>query len=167
MFSAIPDLALLVDTRWSLGRTAIRRYGAFVALDRVAKVLCYVVRDGQLLVFRHRDYPEAGVQVPAGTLHEGEDPAVGALRETEEETGHRGFRIVRAPAATTTSSATRSPGSNATRSTSVTCSWSSRLPVCPSAGPIWPRKGTETSGSSSGGCRSRTNYSWQAINTPT
>lgn len=66
-----------------------------MALDRVAKVLCYVVRDGQLLVFRHRDYPEAGVQVPAGTLHEGEDPAVGALRETEEETGHSGFRIVR------------------------------------------------------------------------
>ena len=67
-----------------------------MALARVAKVLCYVVRDGHLLVFRHRDYPDAGVQVPAGTLHEGEDPAVGALRETEEETGRRGFRVVRA-----------------------------------------------------------------------
>lgn len=63
-------------------------------LARVAKVLCYVIRDGHLLVFRHRDHPEAGVQVPAGTLHEGEDPAVGALRETEEETGRSGFRIV-------------------------------------------------------------------------
>ncbi|MGI8877864.1 MAG: NUDIX domain-containing protein, partial [Candidatus Limnocylindria bacterium] len=64
-----------------------------MGLARVAKVLC-VIRDGQLLVFRHRDYPEAGVQVPAGTLHEDEDPAVGALRETEEETGRSG-RIVR------------------------------------------------------------------------
>ena len=72
------------------------RYRARVALARVAKVLCYVVRDGHLLVFRHRDHPEAGVQCPAGTLHEGEDPAVGAVRETEEETGHSGFRVVRA-----------------------------------------------------------------------
>ncbi|HEX9494389.1 MAG TPA: NUDIX domain-containing protein [Candidatus Limnocylindria bacterium] len=53
------------------------------------KVLCYVVRDGRLLVFDHRDHPDAGVQVPAGTLHDGEDPAAGAVRETEEETGHR------------------------------------------------------------------------------
>lgn len=71
-------------------------YRAQVALARVAKVLCYVTRDGQLLTFHHRDYPEAGVQVPAGTLHDGEDPAVGALRETEEETGRSGFRVVRA-----------------------------------------------------------------------
>lgn len=67
-----------------------------MSVARVAKVLCYVVRDGQLLVFRHRDYPEAGTQVPAGTLHDGEDPADGALRETEEETGRSGFHVVRA-----------------------------------------------------------------------
>jgi 8-oxo-dGTP pyrophosphatase MutT (NUDIX family) len=66
-----------------------------VETARVEKVLCYVVRNGQLLVFRHRDYPEAGLQVPAGTLREGEDPALGAIRETEEETGYAGFRIVR------------------------------------------------------------------------
>ena len=32
------------------------------------KVLCYVVRDGRLLVFRHTDYSseEVGIQVPAG-----------------------------------------------------------------------------------------------------
>lgn len=65
-----------------------------VTVPRVGKVLCYVVRDGRLLVFRHRDHPDAGVQVLAGTLLEGEDPEVGAIRETEEETGHRGFRIV-------------------------------------------------------------------------
>ena len=65
-------------------------------LARVGKVICYVVRDGQLLVFRHRDYPEAGLQVPAGTLFAGEAPAAGAIRETEEETGRSGFQIVRA-----------------------------------------------------------------------
>ena len=63
-------------------------------LPRVGKVLCYIVRDGRLLVFRHRDYPEAGVQVPAGTLHPGEAPEEGAIRETEEETGRSGYRIV-------------------------------------------------------------------------
>jgi 8-oxo-dGTP pyrophosphatase MutT (NUDIX family) len=65
-----------------------------MTLPRVRKVLSYVVRDGRLLVFRHRDYPDAGVQVPAGTLRDGEDPEAGAIRETEEETGRRGFRIV-------------------------------------------------------------------------
>jgi len=67
-----------------------------IELPRVAKALCYIVRDGELLVFRHRDYPEAGLQVPAGTLHPDEPPAVGALREAEEETGRSGFRIARA-----------------------------------------------------------------------
>jgi len=62
---------------------------------RVRKAVCYVVRDGQLLVFRHRDHPEAGGQVPAGTLHDGESPAAGALRECEEETGRSGFAIER------------------------------------------------------------------------
>lgn len=65
-------------------------------LPRVGKVLCHIVRDGHLLVFRHRDYPEAGLQVPAGTLLEGESPARGAIRETTEETGRTGFRIGRA-----------------------------------------------------------------------
>ena len=65
-----------------------------MALPRVRKVLCYVVRNDRVLVFRHRDYPEAGVQVPAGTLHDDEDPEAGAICETEEETGRSGFRIV-------------------------------------------------------------------------
>jgi 8-oxo-dGTP pyrophosphatase MutT (NUDIX family) len=66
-----------------------------VQLPRATKVICYVVRDGQLLVFRHRDYPEAGLQVPAGTVHDDEPPARAALRETEEETGRTGFSIIR------------------------------------------------------------------------
>ncbi|PVD04479.1 NUDIX domain-containing protein [Streptomyces sp. CS014] len=61
------------------------------------KVLCYIVRDEQLLVFRHADYSweEVGVQVPAGSIREGETPEAAALREAGEETGLTGFRIIR------------------------------------------------------------------------
>jgi 8-oxo-dGTP pyrophosphatase MutT (NUDIX family) len=61
------------------------------------KVLCYVVRDGKLLVFRHvgYSYEEVGIQVPGGSIREGETPAAAALREAREETGLHGFRIVR------------------------------------------------------------------------
>ncbi len=61
------------------------------------KVVVYVVREGRLLVFRHVDfsYEEVGIQVPAGTLREGEEPESGALRELQEETGYDCFRIVR------------------------------------------------------------------------
>ncbi|MTB50699.1 NUDIX domain-containing protein [Lewinella sp. W8] len=59
------------------------------------KVLAYIVREEdeewQLLIFAHRDYPEAGWQVPGGTLEAGEDPRRGVLREVEEEAGLAGF----------------------------------------------------------------------------
>lgn len=61
----------------------------------VAKVLAYVVRDGRVLVFRHRDDPEAGLQVPGGTVREGEPPDDAVRREAEEETGLRGLAIRR------------------------------------------------------------------------
>lgn len=38
----------------------------------------------QLLLFRH---PNAGIQIPAGTVEEGEPPEAAALREAGEETG--------------------------------------------------------------------------------
>ncbi|KAK5652022.1 hypothetical protein OQA88_10925 [Cercophora sp. LCS_1] len=60
----------------------------------VQKVVAFVVRDGAVAVFRHDD-EDAGLQVPAGTLREGEDPEAGALREAEEETGLSGLRTVR------------------------------------------------------------------------
>ena len=61
------------------------------------KVLCYVVRAGELLVFRHTDYSyeEVGIQVPAGSIRAGETPEAAALREAREETGLKDFKIVR------------------------------------------------------------------------
>lgn len=56
-------------------------------LATTKKVLAYITRRDELLVFRHRDFPEAGVQVPAGTVEEGETLDAAVLREVHEETG--------------------------------------------------------------------------------
>ena len=53
----------------------------------IQKVFAYITYSDRLLVFRHADFPEAGIQVPAGTLRPGEDPVEGVLREAGEETG--------------------------------------------------------------------------------
>ena len=62
------------------------------------KVLAYITRQTdagpELLIFTHRDYPEAGLQVPGGTLDDGEDPLVGVLREVKEEAGLEDFTRV-------------------------------------------------------------------------
>jgi 8-oxo-dGTP diphosphatase len=58
------------------------------------KVLAYITKDDhderKILVFEQKDHPEAGLQVPGGTIEE-DDPLIDALyREIEEETGiHR------------------------------------------------------------------------------
>jgi 8-oxo-dGTP diphosphatase len=57
------------------------------------KVFAYITCGTRLLVFRHTDFPEAGLQVPAGTLEEDEHPDDGVLREAAEETGLSGLRI--------------------------------------------------------------------------
>ena len=53
------------------------------------RVVAYAVRDGELLVFDHRDFPEAGTQVPAGTVEGDEEPVATVAREVLEETGVR------------------------------------------------------------------------------
>jgi 8-oxo-dGTP pyrophosphatase MutT (NUDIX family) len=68
-------------------------------MEKVRKVLAYVTREREgmreLLVFVHRDYPEAGLQVPAGTVKEGEEIESALLREVAEETGLAAWRVVR------------------------------------------------------------------------
>lgn len=51
------------------------------------RVLVYVERADGLLVFEHRDHSDAGTQVPAGGVDEGESLIDAARREVLEETG--------------------------------------------------------------------------------
>ena len=53
------------------------------------RIVVYVEREDGLLVFDHRDHPEAGTQVPAGGVDAGERPIDAAIREVCEETGVR------------------------------------------------------------------------------
>lgn len=65
---------------------------------RMHKVWAYITDGPRLLLLRHADQPLtlSGLQVPSGTLDEGEDPAAGVLREAAEETGRTDLEIIRA-----------------------------------------------------------------------
>jgi len=56
-------------------------------LIRQHKVFAYITHGDRLLVFSHPNSPEAGIQVPAGTLKNDERPEDGVMREALEETG--------------------------------------------------------------------------------
>jgi len=57
------------------------------------RVVAYITCAGRLLIFRHVDHPDAGLQVPGGTLDPQETPEDGVLREAFEETGLSGLRL--------------------------------------------------------------------------
>lgn len=60
------------------------------------KAYAYITRmNGDLLVFRHVDFPEAGIQVPGGSVDPGETPERAAVREACEETGLNALEVVR------------------------------------------------------------------------
>ena len=68
-------------------------------MQSTQKVQCYITREHagslQVLVFEHVDYPDAGIQVPAGSIEPGETPEEAALREAWEETGVRDLQVQR------------------------------------------------------------------------
>src|SRR6476661_1052380 len=51
------------------------------------KVFASITHGDRLLVFSHSFAPEAGMQVPAGTVNDGEDPDSAVMREAYEEAG--------------------------------------------------------------------------------
>ena len=57
------------------------------------KAFAYITQRKQLLIFSHPDFPEAGLQVPAGTIKDGEGTGEAALREAREETGLTRLRL--------------------------------------------------------------------------
>jgi ADP-ribose pyrophosphatase YjhB (NUDIX family) len=65
----------------------------------IRKAYAYITRERaetrEFLVFRHRDFPEAGIQVPKGTMLPDETPEAAVLREAREETGLRDLTLVR------------------------------------------------------------------------
>jgi 8-oxo-dGTP diphosphatase len=58
------------------------------------KAMAYITRGDELLIFRHPDYPEAGLQVPAGTVEDGETPEAAVMREAFEETGLADLQLI-------------------------------------------------------------------------
>jgi uncharacterized protein (DUF433 family) len=69
---------------------------AAIAFDRAAiiKVVAYITHGDRLLVFNQPDAPEAGLQVPSGTVKHGESLEVAVLREAMEETGLTDLEII-------------------------------------------------------------------------
>jgi ADP-ribose pyrophosphatase len=64
-----------------------------------AVVIVPVLRDGRMVLIGQYRYPHGGThwEVPAGRLHDGEDPRAGAERELREETGCIAGRILALP----------------------------------------------------------------------
>lgn len=58
------------------------------------KVIAYITRGDELLVFREPDYPHVGLQVPGGTVEPGEVLEEALKREVLEETGLTQWRVV-------------------------------------------------------------------------
>lgn len=63
-------------------------------MKTVEQAFAYITHKGRLLVFRHPKTPAVKIQVPAGTVEQGETPRQAVLREAAKETGLSGLVFV-------------------------------------------------------------------------
>nr|WP_246350973.1 NUDIX domain-containing protein [Deinobacterium chartae] len=83
-----PELAPSLGNRMDLFLPQLRE--AWINRHRAEtrpKAAAYVTRGETVLVFRQVEAPEAGVQIPKGSIDPGESPEQAVLREVLEETG--------------------------------------------------------------------------------
>lgn len=59
------------------------------------RAYAYITSGSRLLLFTQPGAPDAGIQVPAGTIEPGENPRDAVMREASEETGLTGIKYVR------------------------------------------------------------------------
>jgi ADP-ribose pyrophosphatase YjhB (NUDIX family) len=64
-----------------------------VVLPVKRRAIAYITHGSRLLVFRQPDFPEAGSQVPGGSMNPDERPEDAVLREAFEETGLSGLTL--------------------------------------------------------------------------
>jgi ADP-ribose pyrophosphatase YjhB (NUDIX family) len=87
-----------VVCRWAPIRADLEvwgRRGDFIHALVRRRVVGYVTRSRELLVFDHNGMPHVPTQVPAGRVDSHEDLEAGLRREVEEETGLSEIEIVR------------------------------------------------------------------------
>jgi ADP-ribose pyrophosphatase YjhB (NUDIX family) len=87
-----------VVCRWAPIRTDLEVWGQrgdFIHALVRKRVVGYVTRGRELLVFDHKGMPHVPTQVPAGRVDSHEDLEAGLHREVEEETGLTEIEIVR------------------------------------------------------------------------
>ncbi len=68
--------------------------GAEPVLATRDRVYSYIVSGKRLLILEHPLHPEAGLQVPGGTVEPGESPEAAVIREVAEETGLTRVQLV-------------------------------------------------------------------------
>lgn len=84
-------------TRWvKMAQKATERATAAPSVDCVDKAIAYITRGDKFVVFEEPHSPEAGIQVPGGTVEPGETLEHAVLREAQEETGLSHLTLVRA-----------------------------------------------------------------------
>lgn len=88
------------EIQYLSGNTGIRE----IAVHPGGAVIAAVTSENKILLVRQFRYPlqKLMLELPAGKLDEGEDPAVCALRELEEETGYSASELIKLGSINTT-----------------------------------------------------------------